>query len=148
MIQNYLIFSSQRLRSNQSPLVMTYIQAKSLCLVLLSLELNKFLCHLCMYIIPSIGHVLRHVGWLEFSILVFESFSESYFQLHFNLLCFILFQEGISILMGLSYNGKDKNGNILWDGVSNVKLYQQETCSTFREAIEAFNYNTNKWMFR
>lgn len=50
--------------------------------------------------------------------------------------------------MGLSYNGKDKNGNILWDGVSNVKLYQQETSSTFREAIEAFNYNTNKWMFR
>lgn len=69
-------------------------------------------------------------------------------QLHFRkyvgtwLIC-----EGISILMGLSYNGKDKNGNILWDGVSNVKLYQQETCSTFREAIEAFNYNTNKWMF-
>lgn len=62
MIQNYLIFSSQRLRSKQSPLVMTYIQAKSLCLVLLSLELNKFLCHLCMYIIPSIGHVLRHIG--------------------------------------------------------------------------------------
>lgn len=50
--------------------------------------------------------------------------------------------------MGLSYNGKDKNGNILWDGVSNVKLYQQETSSTFREAIEAFNHNTNKWMFK
>ena len=50
--------------------------------------------------------------------------------------------------MGLSYNAKDVNGNILWDGVTNVKLYQLETCSTFREAIESFNHNTNKWMFR
>lgn len=50
--------------------------------------------------------------------------------------------------MGLLYNGKDKNGNILWDGVFNVKFYQQEICSIFREVIEVFNYNINKWMFR
>lgn len=50
--------------------------------------------------------------------------------------------------MGLSYNGKDENGNILWDGVTNVKLYQLETACTFRRSIEAFNHNTNNWMFR
>ncbi|XP_061163475.1 lysophospholipid acyltransferase 5-like [Saccostrea echinata] len=70
-------------------------------------------------------------------------------QLHFRKYVGIwLICEGICILMGLSYNGKDENGNILWDGVTNVKLYQLETCSTFKGAIEAFNHNTNNWMFR
>uniref|UniRef100_K1RCL3 Lysophospholipid acyltransferase 5 n=1 Tax=Magallana gigas TaxID=29159 RepID=K1RCL3_MAGGI len=92
----------------------------------------------------SVGPALTRLALGILYIVLFQTgnmlFSDEYFfTAHY--------QEGISILMGLSYNGKDKNGNILWDGVSNVKLYQQETCSTFREAIEAFNYNTNKWMF-
>ncbi|XP_048734401.2 lysophospholipid acyltransferase 5-like [Ostrea edulis] len=70
-------------------------------------------------------------------------------QLHFRKYVGIwLICEGICILMGLSYNGKDENGNILWDGVTNVKLYQLETACTFRRSIEAFNHNTNNWMFR
>ncbi|KAK3105167.1 hypothetical protein FSP39_018592 [Pinctada imbricata] len=56
--------------------------------------------------------------------------------------------EGVCMLTGLSYNGKDENGNVLWDGVTNVKLYRLETASSFSQMIEAFNHNTNNWMLR
>ncbi|XP_063410218.1 lysophospholipid acyltransferase 5-like isoform X1 [Mytilus trossulus] len=57
-----------------------------------------------------------------------------------------LIAEGVCILNGLSYNGKDENGNILWDGIQNVKLYSLETATSFHGLISAFNINTNLWM--
>ncbi|VDI24982.1 lysophospholipid acyltransferase 5 [Mytilus galloprovincialis] len=59
---------------------------------------------------------------------------------------FIFNSEGVCILNGLSYNGKDENGNILWDGIQNVKLYPLETATSFHGLISAFNINTNLWM--
>ena len=50
------------------------------------------------------------------------------------------------MLTGLSYNGKDENGNILWDGILNIKLYSLETASSFHGMIASFNHNTNLWM--
>jgi len=58
------------------------------------------------------------------------------------------FQEGSCILTGLSHNGTDMNGNVLWDGCSNVRLYVLETASTFRQIIAGFNITTNSWMSR
>ncbi|CAG2200843.1 LPCAT3 [Mytilus edulis] len=57
-----------------------------------------------------------------------------------------LIAEGVCILNGLSYNGKDENGNILWDGIQNVKPYPLETATSFHGLISAFNINTNLWM--
>lgn len=54
--------------------------------------------------------------------------------------------EGVCMLTGLSYNGKDENGNILWDGILNIKLYSLETASSFHGMIASFNHNTNLWM--
>ncbi|WAR13834.1 MBOA5-like protein [Mya arenaria] len=59
-----------------------------------------------------------------------------------------LIGEGSCILTGLTYNGKDKNGNVLWDGCSNAHIYTFESSATFRELISGFNVNTNNWMAR
>ncbi|XP_052286227.1 lysophospholipid acyltransferase 5-like [Dreissena polymorpha] len=59
-----------------------------------------------------------------------------------------LLGEGSCILTGLTYNGKDVNGNMLWDGCSNTKLYVLESASTFKEVIVGFNVCTNTWMAR
>ncbi|KAL5015405.1 hypothetical protein ScPMuIL_009675 [Solemya velum] len=59
-----------------------------------------------------------------------------------------LITEGSCILTGITYNGKDVNGNNLWDGCTNIKLYQLEMASTFRDIIASFNHNTNMWMSR
>jgi len=55
-------------------------------------------------------------------------------------------QEGVCILTGLTYNGKDENGNELWDGCANIHIRQYESASSCHELIQSFNVNTNKWM--
>ena len=64
--------------------------------------------------------------------------------LHTYFLC--SFQEGSCILTGLTYNGKDENGNDLWDGCANIKIIRFETAVTCGQTITAFNVNTNQWM--
>lgn len=57
-----------------------------------------------------------------------------------------LIAEGTCILVGISYNGKDINGNIEWNGVCNVQLRKLEEGYRLRDYIQSFNYNTNQWM--
>ena len=52
------------------------------------------------------------------------------------------------MLTGLTYNGKDINGNTLWNGCTNVKIWQFESGATFKEMIAGFNVNTNSWMVK
>lgn len=46
---------------------------------------------------------------------------------------------------GLSYNGKDKNGIVKWDGCKNVDLWTFENATQFNHYILSFNMNTNHW---
>lgn len=55
-------------------------------------------------------------------------------------------QESACILTGLSYNGKDENGNELWDGCTNVRIWDYETSLSGQDIINSFNIQTNKWM--
>ena len=55
-------------------------------------------------------------------------------------------QEGVSIMTGLTYNGKDENGNALWDSCANIRIRNYEKASSCLELILAFNINTNRWM--
>ncbi|GFR13924.1 lysophospholipid acyltransferase 5 [Trichonephila clavata] len=57
-----------------------------------------------------------------------------------------LIAEGSCILTGLTYNGTDENGNDLWDGCTNVKLWDFTTTTTFQGGIRSFNCNTNLWL--
>ncbi|XP_067050596.1 lysophospholipid acyltransferase 5-like [Acropora muricata] len=59
-----------------------------------------------------------------------------------------LITEGSCIISGLGYNGKSQQGQVRWDGCSNVNLLLFETAYTFQHVIDAFNLNTNQWMFR
>jgi len=59
-----------------------------------------------------------------------------------------LIAEGSCIISGLGYNGRSKEGRVRWDGCSNVHLLLFETAYTFQHVIDAFNLNTNQWMFR
>jgi hypothetical protein len=43
-----------------------------------------------------------------------------------------LLAEGIVILSGLAYNGRDANGVILWNGGANVKLMIYENSTRFQ----------------
>ncbi len=43
-----------------------------------------------------------------------------------------LIAEGIVILSGLGYNGRDADGNILWNGGANVKLGVYENSTRFQ----------------
>jgi len=56
-----------------------------------------------------------------------------------------LLAEGSCIMTGLTYNGLDENGNVLWNACANVKIRKYETAATFREIIASFNVNTNRW---
>jgi len=49
-------------------------------------------------------------------------------------------------MTGLTYNGKDENGNDLWNGCANIHVIAYEKGSTLQDLIKAFNVNTNKWM--
>ena len=41
-------------------------------------------------------------------------------------------QEGSCIMTGISYNGMDKSGRPDWSGLTNIKLYDFETCITLQ----------------
>ncbi|XP_066996784.2 lysophospholipid acyltransferase 5 isoform X2 [Anabrus simplex] len=57
-----------------------------------------------------------------------------------------LISEGVCISTGLTYNGKSKEGEALWDGCANVKLRVFEGASKFGHYITSFNINTNHWV--
>jgi len=57
-----------------------------------------------------------------------------------------LFTEGVCIMSGLTYNGKDEKGNLLWNGCANVKLRVFENATRFGHLINSFNINTNSWV--
>ncbi|KAG1656882.1 Lysophospholipid acyltransferase 5 [Nymphon striatum] len=57
-----------------------------------------------------------------------------------------LFAEGSCIITGLTYNGKDKNDRILWDGCANIKIRKFEGSLLFGTVIQSFNINTNVWV--
>lgn len=59
-----------------------------------------------------------------------------------------LITEGACIISGLGYNGRSEKGVVRWDGCSNVHLLLFETAYTFQHVIDAFNLNTNQWMFK
>ncbi|KAJ7382662.1 Lysophosphatidylcholine acyltransferase 3 [Desmophyllum pertusum] len=59
-----------------------------------------------------------------------------------------LLSEGSCIISGISYNGKTEDGKVKWDGLRNIKLSVYETMYTFQHCVDAFNINTNKWVFR
>ena len=60
--------------------------------------------------------------------------------------CFIVVQEGVSIMTGLTYNGRDENGNALWDSCANIRVRNYEKAASCQELIQSFNINTNRWM--
>ncbi|XP_037797486.1 lysophospholipid acyltransferase 5-like [Penaeus monodon] len=57
-----------------------------------------------------------------------------------------LIAEGVCIMSGLSYSGKDANGNCLWNGCANVKIRLYEGATSFGDMISSFNINTNAWV--
>lgn len=59
--------------------------------------------------------------------------------------CWLL-TEGVCIMSGLTYNGKDVKGRNTWNGCANVKLRVFENCTTFGHLIQSFNINTNAWV--
>ncbi|XP_012278101.1 lysophospholipid acyltransferase 5 [Orussus abietinus] len=58
--------------------------------------------------------------------------------------CWLL-TEGVCIVFGITYNGKDDQGHPRWDGCSNVHLLTFENATKFNHYIESFNTNTNHW---
>uniref|UniRef100_A0A493T1F6 Lysophospholipid acyltransferase 5 n=1 Tax=Anas platyrhynchos platyrhynchos TaxID=8840 RepID=A0A493T1F6_ANAPP len=59
-----------------------------------------------------------------------------------------LVTEGVCILVGLGYNGKDQNGKPMWDACANMKVWLYETTPLFTGTIASFNINTNAWVAR
>ncbi|XP_022104173.1 lysophospholipid acyltransferase 5-like [Acanthaster planci] len=59
-----------------------------------------------------------------------------------------LFTEGVCIMSGFGYNGRDKNGNVLWDRCISYKPMQFELATTCRELVKSFNISTNTWVSR
>ncbi|NXI52192.1 MBOA5 acyltransferase, partial [Chloroceryle aenea] len=59
-----------------------------------------------------------------------------------------LVTEGVCILVGLGYNGKDQSGKPLWDACANMKVWLYETTPLFTGTIASFNINTNAWVAR
>ncbi|KAL7645692.1 UNVERIFIED_CONTAM: hypothetical protein RMT77_002569 [Armadillidium vulgare] len=57
-----------------------------------------------------------------------------------------LITEGACILSGLAYSGKDEDGNPIWKGCANVKLFVFELSTQFGMIIQGFNTNTNAWL--
>ncbi|KAH0547447.1 lysophospholipid acyltransferase 5 [Cotesia glomerata] len=60
-------------------------------------------------------------------------------------ICCWLLSEGVCMTFGISYNGKDENGSIKWDGCKNVDLKRFENATEFSHYIQSFNMNTNEW---
>ncbi|KAM8923931.1 lysophospholipid acyltransferase 5 [Pelodytes ibericus] len=61
--------------------------------------------------------------------------------------CWIV-TEGVCILSGLGYNGKDEKGQHRWDACANMKVWLFETTPLFTGTISSFNINTNAWVAR
>ncbi|XP_077201863.1 lysophospholipid acyltransferase 5 [Paroedura picta] len=59
-----------------------------------------------------------------------------------------LVTEGVCILTGLGYNGKDEKGHSKWDACANMKIWLFETTPFFTGTISSFNTNTNAWVAR
>nr|CAD2182815.1 unnamed protein product [Meloidogyne enterolobii] len=56
-----------------------------------------------------------------------------------------LLTEGSSILSGISYNGKDLNGDDKWNGTRNINIIKWELGSDFQSVIDSFNCCTNEF---
>uniref|UniRef100_A0A670JZ50 Lysophospholipid acyltransferase 5 n=1 Tax=Podarcis muralis TaxID=64176 RepID=A0A670JZ50_PODMU len=59
-----------------------------------------------------------------------------------------LVTEGVCIITGLGYNGKDEKGRPKWDACANMKVWLFETTPYFTGTIASFNTNTNAWVAR
>ncbi|XP_061492714.1 lysophospholipid acyltransferase 5 isoform X2 [Rhineura floridana] len=59
-----------------------------------------------------------------------------------------LVTEGVCIITGLGYNGKDDKGRPKWDACANMKVWLFETTPYFTGTISSFNINTNAWVAR
>ncbi|XP_015669514.1 lysophospholipid acyltransferase 5 isoform X2 [Protobothrops mucrosquamatus] len=59
-----------------------------------------------------------------------------------------LVTEGVCILTGLGYNGRDEKGLPQWDACANMKVWMFETTPYFTGTIASFNTNTNNWVAR
>ncbi|XP_048881775.1 lysophospholipid acyltransferase 5 [Brienomyrus brachyistius] len=61
--------------------------------------------------------------------------------------CWVI-AEGVCILSGLGYNGKDEKGVHQWDACANMRVWHYETTPLFTGTIASFNINTNAWVAR
>lgn len=59
--------------------------------------------------------------------------------------CWLL-TEGVCIMSGITYNGKNGQGKNQWNGCANVKLRVFENATRFGHLIQSFNINTNAWV--
>ncbi|KAF2366493.1 Membrane bound O-acyl transferase MBOAT [Trinorchestia longiramus] len=60
--------------------------------------------------------------------------------------CWLL-AEGVCIISGLSYNGRDASSGLeRWDACKNIKVALNEMATKFNHIIESFNVNTNVWV--
>ncbi|XP_053306525.1 lysophospholipid acyltransferase 5 [Spea bombifrons] len=59
-----------------------------------------------------------------------------------------LVTEGVCILSGLGYNGRDETGRPRWNACANMKVWLFETTPLFTGTISSFNTNTNDWVAR
>uniref|UniRef100_A0A8D0E114 Lysophospholipid acyltransferase 5 n=1 Tax=Salvator merianae TaxID=96440 RepID=A0A8D0E114_SALMN len=59
-----------------------------------------------------------------------------------------LVTEGVCIITGLAFNGKDEQGRPKWDACANMKVWLFETTPYFTGTIASFNINTNAWVAR
>jgi len=49
-------------------------------------------------------------------------------------------------MTGLTYNGRDSEGQELWDSCANIKIRNYERASSCHGLVASFNINTNRWM--
>nr|XP_054768730.1 lysophospholipid acyltransferase 5-like [Lytechinus pictus] len=61
---------------------------------------------------------------------------------------FWLISEGVCILSGIAYSGKDKEGKAKWTACSGIKPLAFETALSVRDMVATFNISTNTWLAR
>ena len=54
---------------------------------------------------------------------------------------------GATTITGLGYV-KDKEGEVRWDSIGNIKYRLYHTASSYGDMIKSFNVNTNDWVAR
>ncbi|XP_032869559.1 lysophospholipid acyltransferase 1 isoform X1 [Amblyraja radiata] len=47
---------------------------------------------------------------------------------------------------GLGFNGLDKNGNLRWDLISNLNIWNIETATSFKMCLDSWNIQTGAWL--